>query len=98
MQLFDALEHLDQVVDEVFGRIEDKVALERDNLIAVNDRINVAKAKVDKIVGSRKATQVFSSAKYPAPDALDAFVPVFQTADPLDMRPAHYRIDETIVQ
>lgn len=67
-----------QVVHEVFGRIEDKVATNRDKLISVNNRINAAKAKVDGIVGSKKATQVFSSAKYPGPAALVPFAPVYQ--------------------
>ena len=43
MQLFDTLEHLDTVVDDVFGRIEAKVASSRDQLIAVNNRINVVR-------------------------------------------------------
>jgi hypothetical protein len=67
-----------KVVHEVFGRIEDKVASNRDKLISVNNRINAAKAKVDGIVGSKKATQVFSSAKYPGPAALIPFAPVYQ--------------------
>lgn len=54
------------------------MATNRDKLIDVNNRINVAKAKVDSIVGSTKATQVFSSAKYPGPEALQPFAPVYQ--------------------
>ena len=41
-----------------------KVALNRDKVIVINNRLNVAKAKVDSLIGTKKATQVFSSAKY----------------------------------
>jgi WAS family protein 1 len=86
-----------QVVHEVFGRIEDKVATNRDKLIEVNNRINVAKAKVDGIVGSTKATQVFSSAKYPGPESLSPFVPVYQGVQRHDIeRRFHPEIDTRI--
>lgn len=73
MQLFDSLDYLDNLVNDVFGKIEKKVEAHRAKVISVNNRLNVAKAKVEKIVGSRKATQVFSSAKYPGPKKLNSF-------------------------
>jgi hypothetical protein len=50
-----------------------QVAENHTKILAVNKRLNVAKAKVDKIVGTKKATKVFSSAKYPGPKSLDDF-------------------------
>eukprot|EP00039_Didymoeca_costata_P018699 m.334591 g.334591 ORF g.334591 m.334591 type:complete len:505 (-) comp17392_c0_seq1:151-1665(-) len=74
LQLLDSLEYLETVVDDVFGRIEAKVAVHRDKVIDVNNRLNVAQAKVQKIVGTRNATQVFSSAKYPAPKTMNTTI------------------------
>eukprot|EP00051_Salpingoeca_urceolata_P032053 m.14101 g.14101 ORF g.14101 m.14101 type:complete len:503 (+) comp4728_c0_seq1:128-1636(+) len=75
-QLFNALEHLDSVVNGVFSNISGRVEQYRKRLVDVNNRINVADAKVQKVVGSRNATQVFSSAKYPAPEAMEPYVPI----------------------
>lgn len=97
LQLFDALEHLDVVVDEVFSRIESKVASNRTKLIDVNNRINVAKAKVGKVVGSKKATQVFATAKYPGPSSLETFTPIHSEVDnDGQLERNHYKLSSRI--
>lgn len=99
LQLFDALEHLDTVVESVFGKIEDQAAKSRDTLIAVNNRINVARAKVQKIVGTKKATQVFSSTKYPATNQLETVAPIHGGTHTGNMiRKHHSSIDGRIMK
>jgi len=76
-QLFDTLESLENIVEEVFGRIKSRVAHETSRIEAISSRIDVAKAKVGRIAGSTKAITVHSSARYPAPKALDDFIPLY---------------------
>ncbi|XP_062502341.1 WASH complex subunit 1-like [Corticium candelabrum] len=71
-QVADTLNHLERVANDVFNRISRRVAENRDRLSAVNNRVNLALAKIEKVKGSTKATRVFSSSKYPAPDQLEA--------------------------
>jgi len=67
-QIVDALEYLDAVANDIFNRISCRVADSRDQLTTINNRINVAQAKIDKLrSSSSRATRVFSSPKYPAP-------------------------------
>lgn len=72
-QMVNALEYLEQVSNDVFSKIEKRVVENRDRISAVDKRVNVAQARIDKIRGSRKAIRVFSSAKYPAPDRLQLY-------------------------
>ena len=58
-QIVDALEYLDAVANDIFNRISFRVGENRDQLIAINNRINVAQAKIDEIRRtSSKATKV----------------------------------------
>ena len=77
--MVDSLEYLDAVANDIFNRISARVADHRDDLVAINNRINVAQAKIDKIRNTTsKATRVFSPPKYPPPDKLDEYQSVFR--------------------
>ena len=76
-QLTDTLDHLERVANDVFSRISRRVAEHRDRLSAINNRVNLALARIEKVKGSTKATRVFSSSKYPAPDQLEASKPLY---------------------
>lgn len=83
-QAVDALEYLEAVANDIFNRISFRVGENRDQLIAINNRINVAQAKIDKIrSSSSKATKVFSSPKYPGGGSVTSdYRTVFQDVDP----------------
>lgn len=81
--MVSALEYLQRVSDDVFSKIEKRVAENRDRIVAIDKRANIAQAKIDKIRGSRKAIRVFSSAKYPAPEKLEQYTSV-HTCDGLN--------------
>lgn len=81
MQLLDSLVKLEQVADTVFRRIEARVGVNRTRLSNLGnrccvesskrhscDRVNTAQTAVQRLVGTRNATTVFSSWKYPASD------------------------------
>jgi len=76
-QMLDALEHLDNVVNDVFDKISSRITEEKNKLAAVNTRIEAAKSKIDRLTGTSQATTVFSPAQYPAPSKLNEFTPLF---------------------
>lgn len=82
-QLVDALEYLDAVANDIFNRVSCRVAESRDQIIGINNRINVAQAKIDRLrSSSTKATRVFSPPKYPAEDSFIEFCTIYQEANP----------------
>ena len=46
VQITDALRYLDAVSSDILNKISNRVAEEREKLVAINNRINVAQAKV----------------------------------------------------
>ncbi len=82
-QVVGALEYLDAVANDIFNRISCRVADNRDQLSALNNRINVAQAKIDRLrSSSSKATKVFSSPKYPAPEKVSEYHTLYQEVAP----------------
>ncbi len=82
-QVVDALEYLDAVANDIFNRISCRVADNRDQLTALNNRINVARAKIELLrSSSSKATKVFSSPKYPAPERMTEYHTLYQGVAP----------------
>ncbi|KAM4733894.1 WASH complex subunit 1 [Anableps anableps] len=80
LQIADALLYLEVISTDIFRRVSESVEKNRRQLQSVSDRIRLAQARVDKIKGSKKATKVFSSAKYPAPDRLQDYSSIFTGA------------------
>ena len=82
VQITDALRYLDAVSSDILNKISNRVAEEREKLVAINNRINVAQAKVDRLRNATsKATTVFSPPKYPAPGNLVPYQSVFSDVD-----------------
>lgn len=82
IQVTEALEYLEAVANDIFNRISNRVGVERDKLAAINTRICVAQAKVDKLrSATSKATTVFSPPKYPAPKQLEPYRSMFAEVD-----------------
>ena len=83
-QIVDALEYLDAVANDIFNRISCRVADSRDQLTSINNRINVAQAKIVKLrSSSSRATRVFSSPKYPAPEKVIEHETIYQNVSPM---------------
>ena len=57
-QICDALQYLDNVSSDIFKRISDRVSENHSQLKAVNQRIDLAQAKINSLKGSHKATKV----------------------------------------
>uniref|UniRef100_A0A8C6STG5 WAS protein family homolog 1 n=1 Tax=Neogobius melanostomus TaxID=47308 RepID=A0A8C6STG5_9GOBI len=97
LQIADALVYLETISTDIFQRVSESVEQNRRQLQSVTDRIRLAQARVDKIKGSKKATKVFSSAKYPAPDRLKDYCCIFSgAADPSSQPRPRHRIQSKI--
>lgn len=93
-QICDSLDYLDKVASDIFKRISSRVSDNHTRLKSINDRVNLAQAKIDKIKCSNKATKVFSSAKYPASgDSQDEYGSIFKDEGTLrEPRHANYHL------
>lgn len=58
-QIADSLQYLHHVMDDVFAKVQTRVAENKARLAKVNERTQLAQAKVDHLRGRRKATQVY---------------------------------------
>ncbi|XP_055365453.1 WASH complex subunit 1 isoform X3 [Betta splendens] len=96
-QIADALFYLETISTDIFRRVSESVENNRRQLQSVTDRIRLAQARVDKIKGSKKATKVFSSAKYPAPDRLQDYTSIFTgVTDPSSQSQPRRRIQSKL--
>uniref|UniRef100_A0A3Q4I4K2 WAS protein family homolog 1 n=1 Tax=Neolamprologus brichardi TaxID=32507 RepID=A0A3Q4I4K2_NEOBR len=96
-QIADALMYLENISTDIFRRVSESVEKNRHQLKSITDRIRLAQARVDKIKGSKKATKVFSSAKYPAPDQLQDYLSIFAGAtDPSSQTRPRHRIQNKL--
>ena len=81
LQICDALQYLHCVSVDVFDRLGQRIKENHQKLVSINSRIETASAKVEAVKGSRsnKATNVFSSAKYPSTDNDKPYSRVYQS-------------------
>eukprot|EP00061_Rhincodon_typus_P017658 g46447.t1 len=59
-QISDALLYLQKISNDVFTRVSQNVASNQARLQSINNRINLAQAKIEKIKGSKKATKYWN--------------------------------------
>ncbi|KAH3881712.1 WASH complex subunit 1-like [Dreissena polymorpha] len=105
-QVVDSLEYLDKIANEIFNMIHTRVTSNGDKLRKINDRVNLAQAKIDKIKGSNKATKVFASAKYPSHGDTEFYETVFNPDQKLreparpnyHVQSKHKTMDESILK
>jgi WAS family protein 1 len=64
-QMADTLEFLDQVSSDIFARVTQQIQESRTRITNIHKRVEVAQAKIDGLKGSRKATKIFSSSRFP---------------------------------
>lgn len=64
-QMADTLEFLDQISNEIFARVTSRILESRTRINNIHQRVELAQAKINGLKGSRKATKVFSSSRFP---------------------------------
>ncbi|XP_016402627.1 LOW QUALITY PROTEIN: WAS protein family homolog 1-like [Sinocyclocheilus rhinocerous] len=96
-QITGALQYLEMISTDIFSRVSQSVEKNRVHLQTVTDRIKLAQARVQKIKGSKKATKVFSSAKYPAPEKLQDYSSIFTGAvDPASQKRPRFKVQSKL--
>lgn len=65
IQMADTLEFLDRVSSDIFSKVALQIQDSRTRIINIHRRVEVAQAKIDGLKGSRKATKIFSSSRFP---------------------------------
>jgi len=65
LQIADTLDHLDRVSNEIFSRASSRIQESRSRIQKINQRVEAAQIKISSMTGSRKATRIFSSSRFP---------------------------------
>lgn len=65
LQIADTLDHLDRVSNEIFSRTSSRIQESRSRIQKINQRVEAAQIKISSLTGSRKATRIFSSSRFP---------------------------------
>lgn len=81
VQTADALNFLCNVFDDIINKVNVRVQFNKSRLNNLTERINVSTEKITKLTGTKKATQVFSSSKYPATDIHKRYRSIFSHSD-----------------
>lgn len=81
VQTADALNFLCNVFDDIINKVNVRVEYNKTRLNNLTERINVSTEKITKLTGTKKATQVFSSSKYPATDIHKRYRSIFSHSD-----------------
>ncbi|XP_059622606.1 WASH complex subunit 1 [Phlebotomus argentipes] len=68
IQAANAFEHLENVINDVFQTINRRIEKNNGRVEDIRRRISAANAKIDSLVGIKKAITIYSPAKYPAGD------------------------------
>lgn len=85
-------EYLDNVVDQIFDKIDARIEQNMTRIGDINSRLEKASAKIEKLKTSKKAIRMFSPARYPIEDPKTirpTFDSTFQPGD-IDF---HYKLD-----
>eukprot|EP01119_Soliformovum_irregulare_P012593 TRINITY_DN3278_c0_g1_i1.p1 TRINITY_DN3278_c0_g1~~TRINITY_DN3278_c0_g1_i1.p1 ORF type:complete len:455 (+),score=139.52 TRINITY_DN3278_c0_g1_i1:23-1366(+) len=93
-QVFDALDNLNRSVDEVFTRINQRVTHEKGRLQSLGARLDVAQSKVKQIQSSNRAITVLSPSKYPAPESVSNYVPLYADAETKPNKRSPYKLSD----
>ena len=64
-QMADVIDYLTAVSSDLFAKISDRVADTKARISRIDERTRAANEKIGKLTGSRKATRVFSSSRFP---------------------------------
>ncbi|RDD43257.1 WAS protein family-like protein 1 [Trichoplax sp. H2] len=98
-QTADVLQHVEKVCNDTFDHVVQRVEDVKKKLEAIENRTKVAKAKIDKIRTSTKATTILSANKYPVADIMTNYESLFASIDSElgELKRSHYRITNDIM-
>ncbi|XP_018566545.1 WASH complex subunit 1 [Anoplophora glabripennis] len=86
IQIAEVLNHLTNVTESIFGIVEKRLDSNKNKLTDISQRVDAVNKKINKLKGAKKATQVFSSSRYPAGETYREYVSTFSDAPPLELK------------
>ncbi|XP_017770487.1 PREDICTED: WAS protein family homolog 1 [Nicrophorus vespilloides] len=86
IQTAEAINYLSDVTTDIFNRVQERIELYKKRIDDITTRINTSSGKLDRLTGAKKATQVFSSSKYPAADINTTYKSIFSSGKPLPIK------------
>ncbi|RZC38909.1 WAS protein family -like 1 [Asbolus verrucosus] len=85
IQVAEVLNHLSNVTDDILTHISNRVDKSRKKLTDISERVDKVNMKINKLTGAKKATQVFSSCKYPGTDVSHQYISIFSEVKPPEL-------------
>nr|XP_023024255.1 WASH complex subunit 1 [Leptinotarsa decemlineata] len=86
VQIADVLDHLSNITDEIFSQINKRLESSTEKLSDISHRVDIVNKKINTLKGAKKATQVFSSSKYPATNVYKEYTSVFHDSAPIELK------------
>ncbi|KAG5880801.1 hypothetical protein JTB14_030819 [Gonioctena quinquepunctata] len=86
VQIADVLEHLTNITDTIFSHINKRLESSTEKLSNISHRVDIVNKKINTLKGAKKATQVFSSSKYPANNVYKEYTSIFYDAVPMELK------------
>lgn len=65
LQMADTLDHLDRISNDIFNKVGSRIQESRLRIQKIHQRVEAAQNKIGTMTGSRKATRIFSSSRFP---------------------------------
>lgn len=82
VQAINVFEHLENVVNTVFDKLDNSIGLRLKRIDDLKLRISQANDKIDSLKGVKKSISIFSPAKYPAADNYTKIQSTFSDLEP----------------
>ncbi|XP_057658594.1 WASH complex subunit 1 isoform X1 [Diorhabda carinulata] len=95
IQIAEVLNHLTNVSEAIFGQISRRLETNKAKLSDISHRVDTVNKKINTLRGAKKATQVFSSSKYPASDINKPYVSAFHDAPQVFLEKQNVRLKNT---
>lgn len=86
VQIAEVLNHLTNITEDIFKRVNNRIENNNKILNDLQERVNTVNSKINKLKGAKKATQVFSSSKYPASHVNREYVSIFKDVEKIEMK------------
>ncbi|EAA13757.5 AGAP010756-PA, partial [Anopheles gambiae str. PEST] len=92
LDAINAFEYLNQVVEDVFGKINARIERNRARLEAIDGRVEQVSASVRKLHETKQAIIIYSPSRYPAADVDPTIEPTFTPTNGIALAECHFRL------
>lgn len=82
VQAINTFEHIENIANDVFNKIESQIEVRLNKISEINSRIAKVSSQIDSLKGVKKSIKIFSPAKYPAADKIPEITSNFSEIEP----------------